>query len=355
MTYWAPSQAHRESDLQNDNSHGKRPLRGAHTADSSRGLPDETTALRNAKRETRDYRIKITLKTKEGKNITNEVKAFDRAILSHYFRYAPIHTCFSRGTHPPIVSHSVTHPRDVTSLSLSLSLSLHAVRIVKRRRFDSVNGVDGVRFSVKSCGDSGDEGQGPTYIGKEFGGKCKEWRKRMVLENAMAIIVLSNFSLTNLANIIWGEAGENDDHIVPYPEGSEDLNNKKEWNQEAGTKLNEQKKPEAKTTFHERKIGSSSNHDTGEELPGSGYGKNPWPNLSLSTVDKLDQGSLGTEVSKNLSELSKLSSSRGEETTQLDKDAEVFQNAEEVKEQGDFVDYGWANIGSFDDLDRIFR
>ncbi|MED6216209.1 hypothetical protein PIB30_005474 [Stylosanthes scabra] len=156
-----------------------------------------------------------------------------------------------------------------------------------------------------------------------------------------------------LANIIWGEAGENDDHIVPYPEGSEDLSNKKEWNQEAGTKLNEQKKPEAKTTFHERKIGSSSNHDTGEELPGSGYGKSPWPNLSLSTVDKLDQGSLGTEVSKNLSELSKLSSSR-EETTHLDKDAEVFQNADEVKEQGDFVDYGWANIGSFDDLDRIF-
>ncbi|RYR32404.1 hypothetical protein Ahy_A10g046978 isoform A [Arachis hypogaea] len=157
-----------------------------------------------------------------------------------------------------------------------------------------------------------------------------------------------------LANIIWGEAGENDDHIVPYPEGNEDLSNKKEWNQEAGTKLNEQKKPEDKTNFHERKIGSSSNHDTGGGLSGSGYGKDSWPDLSLSTVDKIDQGSLGTEVSKNLSELGKFSSSRGEETTQLDKDAEVFQNANEGKEQGDFVDYGWANIGSFDDLDRIF-
>ena len=40
------------------------------------------------------------------------------------------------------------------------------------------------------------------------------------------------------------------------------------------------------------------------------------------------------------------------------KGAQIFQSTEEGeegKEQGDFVDYGWANIGSFDDLDRIFR
>ena len=44
-----------------------------------------------------------------------------------------------------------------------------------------------------------------------------------------------------------------------------------------------------------------------------------------------------------------------EETAQLEKDAGIFQNANEGKEQGDFVDFGWANIGSFDDLDQIFR
>ena len=33
-----------------------------------------------------------------------------------------------------------------------------------------------------------------------------------------------------LANIIWGEGGESDDHIVPYPEVNEDVSNKKEWN-----------------------------------------------------------------------------------------------------------------------------
>ena len=43
------------------------------------------------------------------------------------------------------------------------------------------------------------------------------------------------------------------------------------------------------------------------------------------------------------------------ETDHLDKDTEIFQNPHEGKEQGDFVDYGWASIGSFDNLDRIFR
>lgn len=42
-------------------------------------------------------------------------------------------------------------------------------------------------------------------------------------------------------------------------------------------------------------------------------------------------------------------------TASTAKDAQNFQSTEEGKEQADFVDYGWANIGSFDDLDRIFR
>ena len=61
-----------------------------------------------------------------------------------------------------------------------------------------------------------------------------------------------------LANIIWGDATESDDHIVPFPEASEDLCNKKEWNQEAaGVTLVEQKKPEAKIDIQGKVIGSS--------------------------------------------------------------------------------------------------
>ncbi|XP_027355953.1 protein LNK2-like isoform X3 [Abrus precatorius] len=147
-----------------------------------------------------------------------------------------------------------------------------------------------------------------------------------------------------LANIVWGEAGESDDHIVPYQEASEDLHDKKEWNQKAcATKLIEQRRIEAKTDFHQRKLGSSSKLDNIEGQSASESGTNSWPDLSLSSAAITDQGSLATEVSKNL-----------EETTHLEKDVEIFQNTNEVKEQGDFVNYAWDNIGSFDDLDRIF-
>ncbi|CAJ1959005.1 unnamed protein product, partial [Sphenostylis stenocarpa] len=158
-----------------------------------------------------------------------------------------------------------------------------------------------------------------------------------------------------LANILWGEGGESDDHIVPYPAVSEDVRNKKEFNQEAATtKLPELKRLEAKTDFHERKLGSHPDLDNSVELPASGYETHAWPDLSLSSSTKIDQGSPGTKVSKNSRELDKFSSSRDEESIQHEKDAEIFQNTQEGKEQGDFVDYGWANIGSFDDLDRIF-
>ncbi|KAI5410791.1 hypothetical protein KIW84_056069 [Lathyrus oleraceus] len=151
---------------------------------------------------------------------------------------------------------------------------------------------------------------------------------------------MENFQL---ANIIWDEGGESDDHIVPFPERSEDHRNKKEVNQEpAVCKLTKRKQPETKTDFH-RKPGSSSNLDNSGRLPATGYGESSWSDLSLPSAAKIDQGSLGNDLSKNQ-----------EETTHHENDAEFFQNADEGKEQGDFNDYDWANIGSFDDLDRIF-
>ncbi|CAK8564607.1 unnamed protein product [Lathyrus sativus] len=146
-----------------------------------------------------------------------------------------------------------------------------------------------------------------------------------------------------LANIIWDEGGESDDHIVPFPEKSEDYRNKKELNQEpAVCKLTKRKQPETKTDFH-RKPGSSLNLDNSGRLLATGYGESSWSDLSLSSAAKIDQCPLGNDLSKNQ-----------EETTHHENDAEFFQNADEGKEQGDFVDYDWANIGSFVDLDRIF-
>ncbi|KAF9686396.1 hypothetical protein SADUNF_Sadunf03G0154200 [Salix dunnii] len=154
-----------------------------------------------------------------------------------------------------------------------------------------------------------------------------------------------------LTNIIWGEAGDSDDHIVPYPEAGEDYCKKKESREEAGTiKSGEQKATGAKVDIDGKKLESISNVDTIEGTSSLGLEMDRWPNLSSSDAAKTEQDSLATSISNNLTDITELDSS----ADHLDKDTEIFQNPHECKAQGDFVDYGWASIGSFDDLDRIF-
>ncbi|XP_050385217.1 protein LNK2 [Argentina anserina] len=137
-----------------------------------------------------------------------------------------------------------------------------------------------------------------------------------------------------LANIIWGEACESDDHIVPYPEATDEYLDKKVNNQESDTiKSTEHKALGSKVDLHGTELETSSNFKTSEGISTSGFGTDSWPDLSLSSLDKSEQHCMA-------------------EANQLDKGAELFQNTDEAKEQ--FVDYGWANIGSFDDLDQIF-
>ncbi|XP_022746144.1 protein LNK2-like isoform X2 [Durio zibethinus] len=156
-----------------------------------------------------------------------------------------------------------------------------------------------------------------------------------------------------LTNIIWDEAGETDDHIVPCQEGSENCHSKKEWSQVTATiKSTEQKTPGDKVDLHGRKLEGSSKFNTNGGIATSGFGMGSWPELSLYNAAKTAQDLMGNEVSNNLVEVTKCSSKN--ETTELSKDPEFFQNPNDDKEQGDFVDYSWANIGSFDDLDRIF-
>lgn len=47
--------------------------------------------------------------------------------------------------------------------------------------------------------------------------------------------------------------------------------------------------------------------------------------------------------------------SSAEKPAELSDCSETFQYQNEDKDGTDLVDYDWANIGSFDDLDRIFR
>lgn len=110
-----------------------------------------------------------------------------------------------------------------------------------------------------------------------------------------------------LANIIWDEAAENGDHIVPYPAGSEDFRSKKEWKQEANiNKPTEQSN--AKVDLLGEKVESSTNLVNNDESSDSRMGVESWPDLPLSNSER---GSMGTKVSNGLSDITKFESSTG--------------------------------------------
>lgn len=114
-----------------------------------------------------------------------------------------------------------------------------------------------------------------------------------------------------LVNIIWGEADESDDHIVPYPDGSEgkppDLfgdHIKKEWNDEASNvKPTESKIPVAKSEISRGKLKKNSQDDANEGLPVTGLGVDSCVDLSLSNAAKPDQDSMGTVALNHLPDI----------------------------------------------------
>ncbi|EYU38268.1 hypothetical protein ABFS82_02G112200 [Erythranthe guttata] len=159
-----------------------------------------------------------------------------------------------------------------------------------------------------------------------------------------------------LTNIVWGEARESDDHIVPYPGQIEEKPavlfgdpSKKEINQQT-TNISsvEQKKPTVKSEYAVE-LDSSPKYDTCEPVTGVG----PHSETSSSNAAKADPESIDVAASSNIANSSKNVSLR-DETSQFAKESDIFENTPEDGEHSDFVDYSWANIGSFDDLDRIF-
>uniref|UniRef100_A0A2P2L5S0 Uncharacterized protein MANES_04G165400 n=1 Tax=Rhizophora mucronata TaxID=61149 RepID=A0A2P2L5S0_RHIMU len=157
-----------------------------------------------------------------------------------------------------------------------------------------------------------------------------------------------------ITNIIWGETGESDDHIVPYPEATEDYCRKEQNEGACNIKSTGQKLSGVKFDIHGRKLEGNPNPVFNDGTSSPGPGMLLWPNLHLSDATKTDHDSLDTSVSNSLIEFTKLDSSRNAEATQPNEESGIFQSPHEAKEQGEFVDYGWANIGSFDDLDRMF-
>ncbi|XP_043690743.1 protein LNK2-like isoform X2 [Telopea speciosissima] len=163
-----------------------------------------------------------------------------------------------------------------------------------------------------------------------------------------------------LADIIWGEASENGDHVVPYPKENEQKllvsrgdQTKKQWDQDANTvKPAEQKTPAPKNDSPNRRLEGSSQFNTNEGFSAQGFDLDSWPDLPLS-IAECDKGFGDRNDQDSISEISNFNSVKAD-AAQLDSERELFVD-EHVDKEGGFLDYSWANIGSFDDLDRIFR
>ncbi|XP_068661557.1 protein LNK2-like [Aristolochia californica] len=156
-----------------------------------------------------------------------------------------------------------------------------------------------------------------------------------------------------IADIIWGEPGESDDHIVPYPKDHNENTSfsfgeigKEQCIQDTNviSKSVEEKTLGVKNDLPDIKV-ETSPISASEVLSASGLGLGSLTDLPASSVDN-NGGSKGTELS-NFTDVTNFNLVKGE--------PELFGNEHEDKESDGFLDYNWANIGNFDDLDRIFR
>lgn len=113
-------------------------------------------------------------------------------------------------------------------------------------------------------------------------------------------------------NIIWGEAGDSDDHIVPYPDQIEEKPpiffgdyTKKELNQEILDVTHvEQKKPTIIRTEYGNELECSSKYDTGD--PAIGLAP------PLLNAGKADHDFMGPPISSRMTEISQSCSSKGD-------------------------------------------
>ncbi|KAL9259889.1 LNK2-like protein [Drosera capensis] len=137
-----------------------------------------------------------------------------------------------------------------------------------------------------------------------------------------------------LANILWGEADEPEDHIVPYPEGIEKdsppvvvVNEKTVANAEDGNKR-----------APEQQIQDSERNFEGVELDG----------------DSSIYGSRGSEDPQPATSVAAGLIADGNVAAPIQHGHEDPEGQCEDEDLGELIDNSWADIGSFDDLDRIF-
>ncbi|KAL9275271.1 LNK2-like protein, partial [Drosera capensis] len=143
-----------------------------------------------------------------------------------------------------------------------------------------------------------------------------------------------DFVQYQLANILWGEADEPEDHIVPYPEGIEKNsppvvvdNEKTVANAEDGNKR-----------AQAQQIQDSERNFQGVEWDG----------------DSSIYGARGSEDPQPATSIAAGLIADGNFVAAIQYEHEDPEGQCEDEDLGELIDNSWAHIGSFDDLDRIF-
>lgn len=198
------------------------------------------------------------------------------------------------------------------------------------------------------------------------------------------------FLIYQLEDILWDEFGGNDDHIVPHPGGTAVSDfvyvgdwHKRPWSEviNANGMITDGKtsvtkyilQGKEKSTFHST-LGDDRKAPMLEKGSWSHVHDNAFPASCDSYTSKETKTSNNCFKSGNVDSVGDDFSSddpilgNGDMVVdnslchfQLDdistaaSDLEFFKNGHDRKESNDLLDYGWPDIGNFDDVDKMFR
>ncbi|XP_076960573.1 protein LNK2-like isoform X2 [Bidens hawaiensis] len=136
-----------------------------------------------------------------------------------------------------------------------------------------------------------------------------------------------NWEDEEITNIIWGEESENKDHIVTY---SAETYGKQPNKEAANVKL-------------------IQNTTVSDNITVSGRENN----TKYGSDGRVSSDEFGSLLGLSSSKAAKVDHEHTDEKAQVDNGSQIVDNQAVDRVRSNFVDYGWANVGSFDDLDRM--
>ncbi|XP_077249929.1 protein LNK1-like isoform X2 [Tasmannia lanceolata] len=172
---------------------------------------------------------------------------------------------------------------------------------------------------------------------------------------------MSDWGMYGLEDIVWDKFGVSDDHIVPHP-GGEHINDcvgdchKKSRHEIANAvgRSTDDRKPASKNVFQGKE---TTFHSTLKDGMAQMLENGSWPHVNdngdsncINVATGL--GSEDSKISDNCFKSSNVDTVANDFCTD---DLEFFGNEHESKKSSDLLDYGWPDIGNFEDVDRMFR